>query len=207
MFRRKLYKFYLCTLYISSIIIFLLNTSQYEVEFNPYNPLQTQNRTSDSIAEKTNIYNDTNVRLIENEYCNGTEACRFYRKNNTWHPTKVRILSYTWNLCKNNHGADLDLFGYAWTRHASFETRQAIRRTWANRAVFTTLNVGFVLGVSSDERLNAIIANESRKYGDIIQGDFSDTYRNLTFKLLTVWRWIKYNCRNAKHFIKIDGMI
>ncbi|ETN77559.1 hypothetical protein NECAME_10968 [Necator americanus] len=41
----------------------------------------------------------------------------------------------------------------------------------------------FPTGLSSDTTINEDVKKEHRKYGDILQADFIDTYRNLTFKL------------------------
>ncbi|KAK3107271.1 hypothetical protein FSP39_010813 [Pinctada imbricata] len=46
--------------------------------------------------------------------------------------------------------------------------------------------------------------NENQEYGDIIQGDFIDTYRNLSNKGIMGFRWISENCRNAEIVLKID---
>jgi hypothetical protein len=151
-------------------------------------------------------YNDEKVRAEEKEACDRQTECIYYSKKNTWHPTKFAIISNnTWNLCTNDSGSDLDLFIHLWTRITDLKLRQAIRSTYANRSLFPTLNVGFIVGASLNESLNSIIYLENEKYGDIIQGDFIDTYRNLSFKSLTAWRWIIYNCQKAKYFLKIDG--
>jgi hypothetical protein len=143
---------------------------------------------------------------VEREACDGQTKCGYFRKLNTWHPTKVSIISDTWNLCTNRSGIDLDIFVYLWTRMDSFDLRQEIRNTWANRTLFPSLNVGFILGSSSDGELNSMIVHENEKHGDIIQGDFMDTYRNLTFKSFVAWRWIRHNCKRAKYYLKMDGL-
>jgi beta-1,3-galactosyltransferase 5 len=64
--------------------------------------------------------------------------------------------------------------------------------------------VAFILGLSADPAVNLKVINESEVYGDKIQGDFIDAYRNLTFKSMIQWRWTKYMCRNARYFAKQD---
>jgi hypothetical protein len=170
---------------------------------------QTDKKTRSKLAPLSTYkqrYNDTLVRRAEWDKCDEDNECRYHRIKNTWHPTKFAIISDTWNLCTNNSGSDLTLFGYVWTRVTSFKVRQAIRRTWANRTLFPALHVGFILGTSLKESLNLNVKKENEKYGDIIQGDFLDTYQNLTFKSLTAWRWIIHNCKNAKFYLKIDGL-
>jgi hypothetical protein len=66
------------------------------------------------------------------------------------------------------------------------------------------MNAGFILGVSLNETVNQLVEEENSKYGDIIQGDFLDTYRNHSYKSLVSWRWITHACMKAKYYLKID---
>jgi hypothetical protein len=109
-----------------------------------------------------------------------------------------------WNLCLKNYGEDFDVLIYLWTRTDSFELRKKIRQTWSNRTLFPTVNLAFVLGLSNDRSTNSRIRGEHEMYGDIIQGDRIDVYRNLSFKPYVQWRWTIYNCMNAKYFAKQD---
>uniref|UniRef100_F1L5U0 Hexosyltransferase n=1 Tax=Ascaris suum TaxID=6253 RepID=F1L5U0_ASCSU len=62
----------------------------------------------------------------------------------------------------------------------------------------------FVLGVSANEDRNKRILEESSTYHDIIQEDFLDVYRNLTWKALSWLRFIDENCSNVRYVLKID---
>jgi hypothetical protein len=107
-------------------------------------------------------------------------------------------------VCRVNKGAELDLFIFVHIRSGSFELREFIRDSWGDRVKFPKVNVAFVLGRSKDEEINQAISKEVLKYGDIIQGDFTDVYLNLTYKALTWMRWVNDNCLNAKTLVKID---
>ncbi|XP_046574631.1 UDP-GalNAc:beta-1,3-N-acetylgalactosaminyltransferase 1-like [Haliotis rubra] len=48
------------------------------------------------------------------------------------------------------------------------------------------------------------MAEEHRKYGDVIQGNFFDTYENLTLKVVTGFQWIARYCPNVSVVAKID---
>jgi hypothetical protein len=93
---------------------------------------------------------------------------------------------------------------YVHTRVGSHKLRNIMRQTWANRKTFPKVNVALVLGRSLNRTVNELIDVEARNYGDIILGDYTDVYLNLTFKALSWMRWIKYNCMNAKLLLKID---
>ncbi|NWW14641.1 B3G5B glucosaminyltransferase, partial [Oreocharis arfaki] len=45
---------------------------------------------------------------------------------------------------------------------------------------------------------------ESRQRGDILQGDFGDTYGNLTRKTLLLLRWARACCGGAAFVLKAD---
>jgi beta-1,3-galactosyltransferase 1 len=144
------------------------------------------------------------MMMLEQIHFKDNNESQFYANKNYFYPTKVRIISTPWNVCVNEQGKDLDALIYLWIRVSGFELRNTIRKTWANRTVFPTVNVVFVLGLSVDPALNLKVIEENERYGDIIQGDFIDAYRNLSFKSYIQWRWTTYMCRNAKYNAKQD---
>ncbi|KAK3107090.1 hypothetical protein FSP39_006917 [Pinctada imbricata] len=87
-----------------------------------------------------------------------------------------------------------------------WRVREILRHTWINATLYQPYNVVFMflIGTSDDPKLQDIIKNESAKYQDIVQGDFVDSYRNLTNKGVMGLRWVTENCRNAEMVIKID---
>ncbi|XP_073950467.1 beta-1,3-galactosyltransferase 5-like [Choristoneura fumiferana] len=48
------------------------------------------------------------------------------------------------------------------------------------------------------------IEDESRAFGDILQGSFIEDYRNLTFKHLMGLQWASTNCSEAFYILKVD---
>lgn len=50
---------------------------------------------------------------------------------------------------------------------------------------------------------NAIKA-EQRRFGDLIQGNFIEAYKNLTYKHIMGLKWVTEKCDNAKFIVKID---
>jgi hypothetical protein len=188
----------------SNVLYPLYDRSYLSFKMNQ-NPYFTQKR----IVKVTNsslrfTYNDSHVRLLEEERYKKCNLSRHFRDHNQIHLSKVSIVTNAWNLCTNHFGSDLDLFVNLWIRVGHFELRETIRKTWANRTLFPTMNVGFILGSSENATINSMVEEESRKYGDIIQGSFIDSYRNLTFKSLTAWRWITHACMHASYFLKLD---
>jgi hypothetical protein len=149
-------------------------------------------------------YNDFKMMMLEQIHFKDNNESKFYANKNYFYPTKVRIVSTPWNVCVNEQGKDLDALIYLWIRVLGFELRNTIRKTWANRTTFPTVNVVFILGLSVDPAVNLKVLEENERYGDIIQGDFIDAYRNLSFKSYIQWRWTTYMCKNAKFYAKQD---
>ena len=48
------------------------------------------------------------------------------------------------------------------------------------------------------------IQNEHLLYGDIVQGDFVDTYRNLSLKAVVGNLWVSKFCSKAEFVVKTD---
>ena len=75
---------------------------------------------------------------------------------------------------------------------------------WANKNLAPGLRVLFVIGNSLNKTVNKQLKEEFKIYGDIIQENFADTYKNLTLKTITSIKWASVYCSNAKYFLKID---
>ncbi|XP_019357574.1 PREDICTED: beta-1,3-galactosyltransferase 2-like [Gavialis gangeticus] len=86
------------------------------------------------------------------------------------------------------------------------QCREAIRKTWGNESVVPGIKIVrlFMLGFS-DKDQNENILQESRKYHDIIQQDFLDTYNNLTLKTMMGIKWIATYCNGTSFIMKTDS--
>lgn len=80
----------------------------------------------------------------------------------------------------------------------NFHKRQAVRKTWAQYS--SSVTVLFFVGLSPefDEKLK----EEDREYGDIIQGNFLDAYRNMTYKHVMALKYATYYCQSKSYFFK-----
>jgi hypothetical protein len=101
------------------------------------------------------------------------------------------------------------LFIYIFTPVKSFTKRQLIRNTWANKSLnLFDFNLVFIIGKTNDSNnksnIDKLLHLEQQKYNDLIQGNFIDSYRNLSYKSLIAWKWIKNNCNKASYIIKLD---
>ena len=88
-----------------------------------------------------------------------------------------------------------------------------IRQTWGHPRTFSPhfqIRVLFPVGkrlppegVVTDS-LQSALEFESTQYGDILQEDYLDSYRNLTFKGLSALRFISLNCQHVPYILKTD---
>ena len=121
---------------------------------------------------------------------------------------KVNFTSVPLNYCKG----PLVLLVIIRSSVRHIERRQEIRRTWANQQYFQKFGVpirhAFILGKLSREdasrSLYLSLEKESELGGDVIVGDFDDTYENLTYKTMTGIRWAKERCPNFQYALLID---
>ncbi|XP_066595576.1 beta-1,3-galactosyltransferase 5 isoform X2 [Prorops nasuta] len=82
----------------------------------------------------------------------------------------------------------------------NFVRRKTLRETWAQRSPLVSLL--FFIGTS--EKFQDRLEDENSKYKDLIQGNFVDVYRNMTYKHVMALKWTTYHCPNAKYILKLD---
>ncbi|XP_072762726.1 beta-1,3-galactosyltransferase 5 isoform X2 [Anoplolepis gracilipes] len=92
--------------------------------------------------------------------------------------------------------------------------RSALRRAYMDQELQTLgIERVFLLGKLNDDAekrthvSQGALLDESRRFNDILQGDFLDTYRNLTYKHLMGLRWAMNNCKHVKYIMKMDDDI
>ncbi|XP_050023150.3 beta-1,3-galactosyltransferase 5-like [Dermacentor andersoni] len=85
-----------------------------------------------------------------------------------------------------------------------FEARAAIRDTWGGTALKMDFIVVFLLGKTLDQEVQRKVFAQQGLYGDIVQGDFLDAYRNLTYKTVMLIRWARERCSGVNFVLKTD---
>lgn len=91
-----------------------------------------------------------------------------------------------------------------------FERRRAIRRSYP-RTVLDRLGFRhvFMVGLpsSGDGDLQARLIRESSRHGDVVQGNFHEAYRNLTYKHAMGLTWFAERCSRSDYVVKMDDDI
>ena len=85
--------------------------------------------------------------------------------------------------------------------------RRWIRDTWGSLKAYRgrVVLVRFLVGRSRSRRAKKMIAEESALYGDIVQENFADTYRNLTHKVMMGLKWAARMCPKATYVMNLDS--
>src|SRR6218665_1770933 len=130
------------------------------------------------------------------------------KKSNLSTSVNPHPFNYTLNprtTCDVSPSCELFLVVYVHTRADSIKQRELIRSTWGDfRNYSVTVRRIFVMGLPNNDYVQEAIKLESSLYHDILQENFLDTYRNLTYKAVGALRWVKDHCSNAKFVLKTD---
>ncbi|XP_071828688.1 uncharacterized protein [Apostichopus japonicus] len=91
----------------------------------------------------------------------------------------------------------------------NYKQRNAIRKTWGSQHLFLGRNVRyvFILGKVEGEKeamTQELVAKEAQKYGDIVQGNFQESFKNLTLKVVLGLKWTTEFCSDAAYLYKGD---
>lgn len=117
------------------------------------------------------------------------------------------ILNPGFQICGENNTDPVFLLIYVHTKPSLFARRTSIRETWARRSMFRDLRLIFMMGKTDEAKTNNLLKLESSTYNDIVQEDFVDSYRNLTYKGIMAMKWISTYCKKAEYILKVDDDI
>ena len=128
----------------------------------------------------------------------------------------VTAFKYPINIpkCRKDSVANRTLFLGIWSapNYVYSNKRKLIRQTWLkhvkdphyHRGLLDVIGYGFIVGQTSDQTAQKEIEEESRIYGDTLQVEMNDTYRNLTMKTVSILNWVNSYCAHTDFAIKID---
>lgn len=103
------------------------------------------------------------------------------------------------NVCNNTSPLLLVLIHTSPTNYAK---RKTIRDTWGQST--DNVKIMFMLGVVRNDTIMNSLVEENSRHKDLVQGNFLDTYRNMTYKHVMVFKYAIYHCPRAKYILKTD---
>jgi len=75
------------------------------------------------------------------------------------------------------------------------------------KGVMGEVRLAFLFGrLTSVAGAEEALTAENDQYGDIVQANFDDSYRNLTLKSLACLHWVINYCPSAKSVISLHGL-
>ncbi|XP_013403037.1 lactosylceramide 1,3-N-acetyl-beta-D-glucosaminyltransferase-like [Lingula anatina] len=95
------------------------------------------------------------------------------------------------------------------THFPHIDTRTVIRKTWGAKGLNSNFNVVVVFFFATPKNVHTqrAIEREHRKYKDIAQEDFVEDFRNLTTKVMGIFKWAQTYCSNAQNVMVTDDQI
>mgnify|MGYP001800962519 FL=1 len=93
------------------------------------------------------------------------------------------------------------------TTAKSFKHRAVYRDTVLSPIISNCLKdtkYMFLVGKPADVETQEKLEEENGQFQDMVQGDFIDSYENLTIKSLFLLKWASENCASAKYIFKLD---
>lgn len=142
---------------------YTLYTRKIQIKFDLTNTHTHQSLESNL---STKIYIDTLVDLQHFEYVmNNVSICTSSQKEDFFY---IVIMVHT--------------------ARSNFNQRYAIRNTWGSIKLFKQWQLQLIFLLGSDPKssrdYNTRLSNESKHHGDLIMGNFVDSYKNLTYNHL-----------------------
>lgn len=91
---------------------------------------------------------------------------------------------------------------------SQFAERHAIRETWCNNRSISYGKVRciFFCGLSEiDSRIDSFVRDEAKKYNDIVQFGFRNSYLNLTLLQIYSYSWTLQHCSSFSYYVRADS--
>jgi hypothetical protein len=83
-----------------------------------------------------------------------------------------------------------------------FQRRMFTRTSWAQEAQSLGIPVIYAVGRAKDDRVQTMLENEHRTYGDILQFNYIDAYYNISIKSTGILNWfVKSNCQQMTPYL------
>lgn len=125
-------------------------------------------------------------------------------------PHEYMLLKHSKGKCLQGDGVhyeNLRLIYLVKSAVDHFEHREVIRKTWGFERRFSDVEIRtvFLLGQRPEQvELKDRVTEEYRKYKDIVQGDFYDSYFNNTLKTMMGMRWAMEQCPTSRFYFFVD---
>ena len=162
----------------------------------------SMNSTSEKFEEYSHeeLY-DRNLTLVD------IPNFKFVINNDICNVQRVALLTII-HTAVDNHEARSMIRSVTLSSNFMFQCHKGMnifRSSWGNPDIpGVVTKLVFLLGYPDDERKQEKIQEENEKHQDIVQGDFLDTYHNLSYKAIMGHLWVSEFCDHAEFVVKTD---
>ncbi|KAL1470275.1 hypothetical protein MTO96_040532 [Rhipicephalus appendiculatus] len=101
-----------------------------------------------------------------------------------------------WNIRQACRRPNLRILYFVHTAPKNADKRRILRRTIGDPKIASEMNsaIAFLVGEAPDLNDHEAVLGEALREGDIVLLNFTDTYKNLTYKFLHGAKWVSDNC-------------
>ncbi|XP_013779957.1 beta-1,3-galactosyltransferase 1-like [Limulus polyphemus] len=185
----------------------LNNSNSNKRKTNEYNLTLNKNNSKPSVLLKERSENHVNSQIhvfLNTPYMSQKKDHQLRWLHNTNESHSHDLIINKPNLCGPNHGSSVLLLVLVVTSPLNVDARKAIRDTWGKDLKTKGAKLAFLLGIPKTKSLQRKLQEEDFIYKDLIQGNFLDTYLNLSTKTLVLIRWASLYCPLVKFILKSD---
>ncbi|XP_060654767.1 beta-1,3-galactosyltransferase 5 [Drosophila nasuta] len=121
----------------------------------------------------------------------------------------IDLHNFAYSMTQPSCEAHIQALILVHTAPRNVEKRALIRQTWGSprmTSASSPLRVVFLLGAvrQSEPELQLALRAENARHADMVQGNFQDAYRNMTYKHVMALKWFNSHCAHAQLLIKVD---
>ena len=204
-----------------------------ESSYYPYSSTLNADSAADSVILESNLFlslmNGTEYHGVELYTQYTITRQRLFEKNHNFVFNAVGrhtkddqvndVTSFKYNIniapCKiDGKRFTKSLFIGVVSAPQNFKRRRDIRHTWfrhlnnvrmsQTRNGVNIVGFGFILGLTTDDHIQAQIEEESRTHGDVLQVQIIDDYFDLAVKGVAFYNWLNNNCARVDFVLKVD---
>ena len=116
----------------------------------------------------------------------------------------ITILKQNTKLCRKSSRLKWIFYVHSAAEH--FAQRHIIRQTWGNKDLFKDRRTAivFIIGKSQVLGVQQRLDSEFHEFGDLVQGDFIDSYQTMAQKAVLGFQYISKHCSHIPYAVKSD---
>ncbi|XP_046573944.1 beta-1,3-galactosyltransferase 5-like [Haliotis rubra] len=170
--------------------------------------------TEKTIAKKSINDVSKDIHSVKNKILNPEEVKQILANVQDWFHVKdvsqkdalLNRHEFVYHLNSKLCYDDIDLLIFVHSAPQNSDKRADIRNTWGSVRRYRKLSIAtvFMCGETTNPILQEQLRTESNTFGDIVQGNFLDSYRNLTYKHVMALCWITSQCHGVRTVVKVD---